>query len=293
MQQSELVTVICSCYNHANFVTKSIQSVLDQSHKNVQIIVVDDCSTDDSVSVIEKFIVPFPQIIFIKNENNLGITKSFNNAAQFAEGDFIVDLAADDLLLPHCIANQLETFRNSPFEQLAIVYGNAELISENGIHLAYYFEVDSHLKTIKKRPTGDLYQEIIGPKTTICSVSAMIKKSVFDHFNGYDEKISYEDLDFWIRVSRLYHIDFIDAVLVQKRILSNSLHSSFTIPKNKHGHSTYLILKKAFSLNRSKKEHRILTKRVDAEIKFALKTCNFSLAFKNIRLRLQIGLNSI
>lgn len=293
MQKSELVTVICSCYNHANFVTESIQSVLNQSHKNIQLIVVDDCSTDDSVTVIEKFIAAFPQIIFIKNENNLGITKSFNDAAQLAEGDFIVDLAADDVLLPHCISIQLETFRNSQFGQLAIVYGNAELISENGIHLSYYFEVDSHLKTIKKRPTGDLYSEIIGPKTTICSVSSMTKKSVFDDFNGYDEKISYEDLDFWIRVSRLYNIDFIDSVLVQKRILPNSLHSSFDIPKNKHGHSTYLILKKAFSLNKNKKENRVLTKRVNNEIKFALKTGNFPLAFKNIWLRLQIGWKSI
>lgn len=293
MQNSALVTVICSCYNHARFVAESIQSVLNQSHNNIQLIVVDDCSADDSVSVIENYIAVFPQIIFIKNETNLGITKSFNNAAKFAKGDYIVDLAADDVLLPHCIAVQLETFNNSKFNNLAIVYGNAELISEKGTHISYYFDVDSNLKTIEKRPTGNLYSEIISPETIICSVSAMIKKSVFNELNGYDEKISYEDLDFWIRVSRQYNIDFIDLVLVQKRIVSTSLHSSFSIPKNNNGLSTYLILQNAFSLNQTKNEHRILSKRVINEIKFALKTANFSLAYKNILLGIQIGLKSI
>ncbi|TDD96194.1 glycosyltransferase family 2 protein [Flavobacterium cellulosilyticum] len=293
MQNNDLVTVICSCFNHAKFVTDSIQSVLNQSYKNIQIIIVDDCSTDDSVSVIENFIIQFPQILFIKNTSNLGLTKSFNNAVKLAKGDYLVDLAADDVLFPDCITIQLETFKNTTLKNLAIVYGNAEIISEKGDHFSYNFEVDSNLKTSKKRISGDLYAKIISLETTICSVSAMLKKSVFDELKGYDERLSFEDLDYWIRVSRFYTIEFIDAILVQKRKTPNSLHSSFSIPKNTNGFSTYLILRKAFTLNKNKTEHRILSKRVNNEIKFALKTHNHSLALRNIVLRIQIGLKSI
>ena len=85
MQEFPLITVICSCYNHAKFVTKSLESVLNQTYKNIQLIVIDDCSIDNSVSVIENFIIEYPQIIFIKNKINLGLTKSFNNAAKLAK----------------------------------------------------------------------------------------------------------------------------------------------------------------------------------------------------------------
>lgn len=293
MQEDIWVTVICSCYNHSSFVAESLNSVLNQSHKNIQLIVIDDFSSDNSVEVIKNFIEDFPQIIFIKNTNNLGVTKSFNNAMKFAKGEFIIDLAADDILLAKCIQTQLEAFNTSKLKNLAIVYGNAEFISEKGTHISYYFDVDFNFKTINKRPFGDLYAVVISDKTVICSVTAMVKKSVFDALNGYDENLTYEDFDFWIRVSRIYNIDFIDTVLVQKRIVPNSLHSNFIKQNNKHGYSTNLILKKAFSLNKNKKEHRILLKRINLEIKIALKTKNYFLALMNILLRIQVGLKSI
>ncbi|MFM9825183.1 glycosyltransferase family 2 protein [Flavobacterium sp.] len=293
MQEDVWVTVICSCYNHSGFVTESLKSVLNQSHKNTQLIVVDDFSNDNSVAVIEDFIKKYPEIIFIKNTTNLGLTKSFNHAMQLAKGQYFIDLAADDILLSNCIEIQLNTFKNSRYENLAIVYGNAEFISEKGTHISHYFDVDCQNKTIEKKPSGNIYAEIISTKTVICSVSSMVKKLVFDELKGYDENLSYEDLDFWIRTSRNHNIEFIDAILVQKRILNNSLHANFFKSKNKHGYSTYQILKKAFKLNRNKKEHQILLGRIYLEIKITFKTTNYILALKNFILLINVGLKSI
>ena len=293
MQDAILVTVICSCYNHAEFVTESIQSVLNQSHKNIQLIVVDDCSNDNSVSVIENFIVDYPEITFIKNKTNLGLTKSVTNAMRYAKGEYFIDLAADDILSPNCIEIQLNTFKNSSYNNLAIVYGNAELITEDGKHSSYYFEVDGNLKTKTKRPSGAIYSNVISAETTICSVSSMCKKAIFDKLNGYDTTLSYEDLDFWIRVSRDYNIEFIDAILIQKRILPNSLLTTLYTKKNENSYSTYLILKKAFQLNKTKKEHQTLSKRVNFEILNSYRTSNYLLMLKNMHLRLLIGLKSL
>ncbi len=293
MQEDVWVTVVCSCYNHSGYVIDSLKSVLDQSYKNIQLIVVDDFSMDDSAAIIEDFIKVYPKIIFIKNKKNLGLTKSFNNAIQLAKGEYIIDLAADDILLPHCIENQLQSFKTSQYDSLAIVYGNAELISENRTPISYYFDVDSQNKSIEKRPTGDIYAEVISNKTIICSVSSMVRKSVFDELKGYDENLSYEDYDFWVRASRLYNIDFIDSVLMQKRVLPNSLHATFFKSKNKHGYSTHQILKKASILNQNKKENQILLSRIYLEIKIAIKTKNYFLSILNIMLFVKVGMKSI
>lgn len=287
-----LITVICSCYNHEKYVCKSIQSVLNQTYKNIQLIVVDDCSSDNSVEVIENFIKNFPEIQFIKNNKNLGVTKSISNAMKYHKGDFFIDLAADDILLPNCIEIQLHTFQKSNYKNLAIVYGNAELISENGEHSSYYFEVDSNLKTKTKKPSGDIYLNIISANTVICSVSAMYNKAIFDQLNGYDTSLSYEDLDYWVRSSRNYNIEFIDEILVQKRLLTNSLHNTLFTKKNKNSYSTLIILHKAFKLNKNKEEHRMLTKRVFLEIRNSFKMHNYILMFKNIFLYILIRLKS-
>ena len=293
MQDTALVTVLCSCYNHQEFVTESIQSVLNQTYKNIQIIVIDDKSNDNSIAVIEKFLLNYPEILLIKNKTNLGLTKSVTNAMNYVKGLYFIDLAADDLLLPNCIATQVETFQNSSFDRLAMVYGNAELIKESGEHSSYYFEVNGALKTKNKIPSGDIYKHIINMNTTICSVSALYNKSIFDELNGYDTNLSYEDFDYWIRASRNYNIEFIDEVLMQKRILPNSLQTTLYTKKNKNSDSTYLILKKAFQLNKTKKEHQTLSKRVNFEILNSYRTSNYLLMLKNMHLRLLIGLKSL
>jgi glycosyltransferase involved in cell wall biosynthesis len=293
MQDAILVTVICSSYNHQKFVKESLQSILNQTYKHIQIIVIDDCSTDNSVEVIEQFTKEHSEIIFIKNKTNLGLTKSVTNAMNYVKGAFFIDLAADDILLPNCIETQLNSFKNSRFKNLAIVYGNAELITEEGYHSSYYFDVNESLKCKTKRPSGDIYINVINAETTICSVSAMYNKSIFDKLNGYDTTLSYEDLDFWIRASRDYNIEFIDQVVMQKRIVPNSLQTTLHTKHNKNSYSTLAILRKAYKLNKNKKEHLALSKRVNFEILNSYRTSNYLLMLKNIHLRFLIGLKSL
>jgi len=293
MQDTALVTVICSCYNHQKFVVKSLKSVLNQTYKNVQIIIIDDYSTDNSVKEIEKITEINPEIIFIKNKTNLGLTKSVTNAMQYVKGSYFIDLAADDILLPNCIEIQLNTYKKSPYKNLAIVYGNAELITEEGNHSSFYFDVNANLKTKAKIPSGDIYHYIISIEKIICSVSALYNKTIFDKLKGYDTTLTYEDLDFWIRASRNHNIEFVDAILMQKRILPNSLQSTLYTKKNKNGQSTYIILKKAYKLNKNKQEHQTLTKRVNFEILNSYRTQNYILMLKNIFLRFKITLKSI
>ena len=292
MQDNPLVTVICLCYNHKDFVVESLMSVLNQHYNTIELIIVDDCSTDNSKSVIEKWLLDYPQIPFIANDTNLGNTKSFNNALKTAKGDYIIDLAADDVLLPNCITSQINAFNNTTFKNLGIVYGNVELITEKGKHESYYFPVDSFQKVVKERTTGDIYESVLSGGDCICSVSSMVKKSLFDALNGYDETLAYEDLDFWIRASRTYEFDFIDAILVQKRIVHHSLGTHFFKKKDararKINQSTYLILKKAIGLNRTKKEDKAILKRIHFEMILAYKTAHNTLLLRYIIMEIKL-----
>jgi glycosyltransferase involved in cell wall biosynthesis len=290
MQENSIVSVICLCYNHSKFVIECLESIKNQTYKNIQVIVIDDFSTDNSVEIISDYLKDFHKIQFIKNEKNLGNTKSFNIGLQFAKGEFIIDLATDDVLLPNCVESQLEKFSKSNFSNLGIVYGNAENILENGQHDSYFFEIDANKKIIEPRPIGDIYAAIIAGSNSYCSASAMIKKSVYDDLNGYNEKLAYEDLDFWIRTSRKYNIDYLDEILMQKRIVKNSLGNQFFKKNHKINDSTYLILKNTLALNKNKKEDLALLKRVHYEIYNCYKNKIYGLLIKNLGLKTRLFL---
>jgi glycosyltransferase involved in cell wall biosynthesis len=292
MQDNPLVTIICLCYNQEEYVLESLFSVVNQNYAAVELIIVDDCSSDNSKAVIENWLHDFPKIQFIANEVNLGSTKSFNKALKKANGEFIIDLAADDILVPNCVTSQINAFKNTTYKNLAVVYGNAELISEKGIFKSYYFPVDHFKKVLKPRVTGDIYESVLSGGDCMCSVSSMVKKSAFDHLNGYDETLSYEDLDLWIRASRIYDFDFIDEILIQKRTVDNSLGTHFYMKNDararKINQSTYLILKNAIRLNKTKKEDKALLKRIHFEIILNNKTANYTLLLKYILLEIKL-----
>ncbi|MCD0471658.1 glycosyltransferase [Flavobacterium sp. JAS] len=291
MQDKSLVTIICLCYNHEKYVVESLLSVLHQDYPFIELIVVDDFSTDNSRETIKKWLIDYPEVQLIANETNLGSTKSFNKALKLAKGDFIIDLAADDILVPNCVSLQIKAFQESRYKNLGVVYGNAELITENGDFDSYYFTVDFNKKTIEKRETGDIYLSVLSGGNSICSVSSMVRKSVFDVLNGYDENLAYEDLDIWIRASRSYDFDYIDKILIKKRISTTSLGTHFFIKNDarsrKINYSTYLIIKKAIRLNKTKIEHKTILKRMHFEMILAHKTSDFKLLLKYVLLEIK------
>jgi len=285
MIKQPLVTIICTCYNHENYVLDALNSVINQEYQNIQLIVVDDNSYDSSNKVITTWIKSHPDTIFIQNQENLGITKSFNNAYKHAKGEYLIDLAADDILLPKCVKLQLEVFKNSSYNNVGLVYGNAIVTDDSGNFIRYYFARKDDGSFINKRPKGNVYEYIISDIHSLCSVTAMIKAETYESLNGYDPNLHYEDLDFWIRASREYEFDFTTAVLVKKRVLKNSLGDSI-FKNNTHyqkiNHSTYKILKKAFTLNRNKQEHKSLLKRIYIMMKRAARAIDLQLFLKYI-----------
>lgn len=288
MIESSVVSIICLNYNQEKNVQEALHSVLAQSYENIELIILDDCSTDNSVIIIEEWLKNNKiNAKFVKNNSNQGVTKSFNNAVSFCSGKYLFDFASDDLLLPDTIQELVTKFESSTYTNLGLVYANLENIDEDGHFISYYFDT-------KERPNGYIFEKIIDSGKTICSPTALISSKVFKNLKGYDESLMYEDLDFWIRLSRDYEIDYLDKVLVKKRKTSNSLGEQFhsKIISKKINTSTYKILKKAFSLCKSKTEFRALLRRIHYEIGLNFKLRNFRLLCKLLFLKLKIHLKN-
>ncbi|KGO90083.1 glycosyltransferase family 2 protein [Flavobacterium suncheonense] len=291
MQNFPLVSVICLAYNHEAYVEEALESVLNQNYPNIELLIADDNSQDRTVFVIEKWLHKHPEIPFFRNTENLGNTRTFNAVAKHAKGEFIIDLAADDVLFSDCVSRQINTFQNTTYTNLGVVYGNLIQMDENGTYLNDYY-------TEKDNPeSGNIYKMVIGRTTKICSVSSMVKKSVFDTVGYYDEDLAYEDLDFWIRASRIFDFEYIPEILVKKRELTSSLSAHFTRKNNQKSRhlneSSYLILKKAVQFNKNKEEHKLLLNRIRFELYKSIATRNFALAAKLVLLHLKVRLKSL
>lgn len=286
-----LVTVICTCYNHESYVIEALNSIKNQTYQNIQLIIIDDFSTDNSKNVIKSWLLENTDILFLENSRNIGNVKTFNNAYKHAKGKYLIDFAADDILLEHCIAKQIETFQKSCFKDLGIVYGNINLMDENKKHISIYYN------ETETPESGDIYKMIIGQTTKICSIAAMIKSSVFEAVSLYDKTLAYEDLDLWVRVSREYNFEYIPLVLAQKRELSNSLSAHFLIKNNSRAHAlhktTLKILEKILALNTSKDEYRIMLNRIYLEIFKFLKAREFVLLLKLLFIGFRAFIKSI
>ena len=128
--KNDLVSIITPNYNCARFIGQTIESVLSQTYRNWEMLIIDDCSTDNSVEIIEKQIKQDKRIKMFKTESNSGSPmKPRNIGIQNAQGRFIAFLDSDDLWLPDKLDSQLPLFDDV---NAAVVFSNYEKIKENG-----------------------------------------------------------------------------------------------------------------------------------------------------------------
>ncbi|GAB3956782.1 hypothetical protein GCM10028805_47580 [Spirosoma harenae] len=273
---SPLVSVICICYNHQDFVLESLQSVINQTYSPIELIVIDNGSTDQSVEYITKFIQQHPTTLFIKNPVNLGLTRAFNQGLQLARGQFIIDLSADDVFLPTRIAKQVLLFNQLP-NSYGVIFSNAAYINTNGQQIGFHYPVDSQGRACKAVPTGHVFKDIL-KAYFICSPTMMIRRNVLTQLGGYDESLFYEDFDFWVRSSKYYQYAYQDEILTLKRQLSNSLSAQISLPSNSLLLSTYIVCRKAYDLCETSDEYRILANRIQTFIRKAFYVGQFDLA---------------
>jgi glycosyltransferase involved in cell wall biosynthesis len=271
---NSLVTVVCLCYNHERFVREAIESVFNQTHQAVQLIVIDDASSDQSVKVIRDILKDHPDVPFIALEKNHGNCRAFNQALPLMKGEFVIDLSADDILLPGRIEEGIKAFQQNG-KSFGIHFSDAEIISATSDHLGFFSDRFPH----DMIPQGEVYKQVI-ERYFICSPTVMMRREVLDRLHGYDETLAYEDFDLWIRAARDFKFCYTPKVLIKRRQFSGSMGNQQFKRLSPQLLSTYKICLKILNLNRTRAEQRALSKRIIYEIGVALRLLNFSLTSK-------------
>lgn len=262
-----LVSVICLCHNQAPYLEEALQSVLNQEYASVELIIVDDGSTDGSKELVRTFLTKHP-VEFIDIPKAVGNCQAFNLGFKISKGGFIIDLAADDVLLPERIRQGVIRLTET---NAGVHYSNAELIDADGWHLSFHND-----RFDFPMPERDVYAHLVR-EYLVCPPTMMIRREVLESLGGYDESLSYEDFDFWVRSAREFAYCYSDEVLVKKRILPNSHSATHEQFRSAHQKSTLRVCYKILNLNRNAKEGQALKKRCWHEIRQCIKKGNLSL----------------
>ncbi len=188
LTSAPFISVILPVYNAEKYLQKAINSILNQTYKNYELIIINDGSTDNSRKIIEGY---SDKRIKIINKDNSGLIDSLNIAISLASGDWIARMDADDI----SYSNRLETQIRYFHEDVAVIGSQANIIDQNdNILTKTKFCINNDniiLQLIKKRPC------IIHPST-------IINKSKLIKIGGYDPKMKVaEDYDLWLRISKI------------------------------------------------------------------------------------------
>lgn len=260
-----LVSVVCLCYNQRRWVEEAIESVLRQTYANIEIVLADDASTDGSQAVIGEIKEQHPHITVLLSAINRGNCAAFNAALRKTKGEFVVDFSADDIMRPDRIEKQVRKFGELD-ESYGVVFTDAEYVDDEGKRIRSHYAWLRKKGLLKVVPEGDVYRDIL-TRYFIAAPTMLVRRTVFDKLGGYDESLSYEDFDFWVRSSRDFKYAFLDEPLTLIRRTGQSMSTRLYERGDRMLHSTYEVCRKAVELCRDEDDRKALVHRVRYEFR--------------------------
>ncbi|MFJ4056674.1 glycosyltransferase [Pseudomonas sp. NPDC089743] len=205
-----LVTVIIASYNHARYIEASINSVINQTYKNIELLVVDDGSKDESPAVLKR--LQEQHGFDLRFQANQGLARTLNDAIARAKGDLIVPFGSDDIMLPHRIATQVEYMNGKP--EVGICSANIETIDQNGNVMGAREQRNRNLP-FRRLDFDDLF---LDRKPGPMAATLMLRREALEKVGGFNADIRLEDVYIELSIARAgYFIDVLGEVLAQYR----------------------------------------------------------------------------
>ena len=186
------MTAFVGCYNHSRFVEECLDSVRHQTYPNLEVIIFDDWSKDNSISVINTWLKKHRlDWQFIPHTRNIGICASLNEVLRLARGKYISVVAADDVWLPDKTTRQVAMMEQMP-KDIGVLYSDAFQINESGEALPQMF-IEAHRKLVTP-PEGFLF-DLLWEGNFIPAMATLIRRECFTLVGTYDEDLCFEDWD--------------------------------------------------------------------------------------------------
>lgn len=196
------ISVILPTYNRGYLLKRSLSSITNQTIEDVEIIVVDDGSTDNTESVVKSF--DDDRIEYIRHEVNKGANAARNTGISESNGAYIAFQDSDDVWVPHKLEKQINVFEQSS-NNLAMVYCGVCRI---------WPDYSTDYLPGEKGVSGDITESLV-QSNFIPTQAALVRKSCIDSVGNFDERLPrLQDWEMWLRISKKYTIDYVDEPLV-------------------------------------------------------------------------------
>src|SRR3990172_8452891 len=224
------VSVIIPSYNHEKYVAQTIQSVLDQTYQDFEIVITDDGSTDSTVEELEKFKDSRIRIFTFKN--NMGACVAAKKCILESKGEYIAVLSSDDMFLPDKLEKQVKFLNEHP--EIWIVFGYAHIIDEDGND---FCDENHFYYNIFKQPNRTRFEWLnyfFYTGNALCHPSALIRRRCYEEIGYYDERLAQiPDFDFWIRACLKHDIYIIPENLIKFRVRAGEANVSGNKPETR------------------------------------------------------------
>lgn len=215
------VSIIIPCYNVEKYIEECLDSINSQTYNNLEIICVDDGSTDDTLSILKAFESAYPDITII-HQINRGLSEARNTGIRLATGDYIVFIDSDDFIEPDTIEKCIKAFNTYDID--CVIYGARAFANDNKVDFTYMDSLNLWLKNKYSSLSKVDYETVYRTSTTVWNKMFKLK-----HIKGKIEFIPnliYEDSYFTPRLLHSFkNVYFIDGVQYHYRIRSNSIIS--------------------------------------------------------------------
>ncbi len=281
MDETKLVSVVTATYNMGKYLPFAIESALNQTYSNIEVIVIDDGSNDNTGKIMEPY-KKDPRVRYIYQKNQ-GQAKAKNRGIRESRGAFVAFLDADDVWKPDKLEKQLNLFAQS--EKIGVVYSDVEYIDENG----NIIQQEPYKQYHSGKVTNQLFID-----NFVNFSSAVVRKECFDQFGGFDETLPMSiDWDLWLRISTKYEFAFLNEKAFYYRIWPGQMSHNYEkryqcilriMEKFSREYSEYLskdVVRLAWAhtyFNRGWKEKEMAHRRVEA-LKYYVKALKAKVTF--------------
>ena len=223
-----LVSILIPSYNHELYIKEAIDSSLNQTYDNFEILVLDDGSRDSSVSIIKEYANKYPDKIKFFEQENSGVAKTMNKLINLAQGKYLSLMASDDVLYPTKLEKQVAVFNKDIHDKVGFVYSYADHINMN--KLRYRGE------ELNIGIRGKIIKELFEDGVFFSPVSNLIRKSAIIECGMFKVGRPYcDDYELYLEIALKYEFDFVPEKLVARRIhyTNTSLNQVESVNGNK------------------------------------------------------------
>lgn len=208
---NDFVSIILPVYNGEKFLRESIDSVISQTWKNWELLIVDDCSTDSSPVIAKEYVAKDDRIHYYRNEENLRLPRNLNRGFSLAKGDFLTWTSDDNMYEPEAIERMVEKLKED--NDAEFVFASCRIIDEEGNPIEYIMVNENSPKML------------IGHNSV--GACFMYTRKVYEEVGEYDPTYTLvEDYDYWQRISAKFKTVIIEEILYKYRFHDGALTST-------------------------------------------------------------------